>query len=120
MELPKPILVAAGGVAGATVRWGVVETLDHAVWSLFIVNTAGAFLLGVIVHSQLQGNLPVRLVFGFGFCGALTTFSTLTVEVATRLDDGEVLAALGVGTTSLSLGLSFVLLGASTRRLVVE
>ena len=40
---------------------------------IFIVNTIGCFLLGFI--NSLPISKRYKLIFGFGFCGSLTTFS---------------------------------------------
>lgn len=53
-------------------------------WATFAVNVAGAFLLGYFV-TRLQERLPTssykRPFLGTGVCGALTTFSTMQVEL---------------------------------------
>jgi fluoride exporter len=116
VELPKPMTVAAGGAAGAALRWIVLDAADDALWSLVTVNTVGAFLLGMVVHGILDRGHTVRLLLGVGFCGALTTLSTLALAVAARLDDGRAFDAFGVATTSVGLGLAAAVVGASTRR----
>jgi CrcB protein len=94
--------VFAGGFIGALARAGVVETLPHAAgawpWATFLVNVAGAFALGYFT-TRLQERLPQsayrRPFLGTGFCGALTTFSTMQLELLNMLDgDRYALAAL--------------------------
>jgi fluoride exporter len=94
--------VFAGGFIGALARAGVVETLPHAAgewpWATFLVNVAGAFALGYFT-TRLQERLPQsayrRPFLGTGFCGALTTFSTMQLELLNMLDaDRDALAAL--------------------------
>tara|TARA_B100000579_G_C22189736_1_gene557945 strand:+ start:36 stop:389 length:354 start_codon:yes stop_codon:yes gene_type:complete len=58
-------LISIGAVPGAIFRWQVNET--------FVVNLIGCFLLGFI--NSLPISRKYKLVFGFGFCGSLTTFS---------------------------------------------
>ena len=61
----KFILISIGAVPGALFRWQI--------GNVFIVNIIGCFLLGII--NGLPINWKYKLIFGFGFCGSLTTFS---------------------------------------------
>ena len=89
-----------GGIVGAGVRWAVLALADDAGWALVTVNSVGAFLLGLLAHSAVRTSEPGRLLLGVGFCGALTTFSTLAVAVAQDLDRGA------AGEAALLLGIS--------------
>ena len=52
-------------------------------WGTFTVNMAGSFILGVIAAIVVRGGPGWLLtVAGTGFCGALTTFSTLVLTSA--------------------------------------
>lgn len=101
-------LVAAGGAAGASVRWVVgAGTVGEGAfpWWTLLVNVAGCLLLGLLVGAEGSW----RLGLGTGFCGGLTTFSTFSVEVAALLDAGEVGTAATYLAASLVLGiLAFV------------
>lgn len=85
--------IFAGGFAGAVARVGLVELLPQSgsewPWATFIVNVVGTFLLGYFA-TRLQERLPLsayrRPLLGTGFCGALTTFSAVQVEVLGMLD----------------------------------
>ncbi|HEU4706203.1 MAG TPA: fluoride efflux transporter CrcB [Solirubrobacterales bacterium] len=117
--------VFLGGAAGALVRAGLVEALGDGApswpWVTFAVNVFGAFLLGYFV-TRLQERLPLstykRPLLGTGFCGALTTFSTMQVEVLKMLDAGRVGLAAAYGAGSVLAGLAGVhLASAMVRRL---
>ena len=90
------------------------STPGHWPWATFIVNIAGAFILGW-VSTRLQERLPVsayrRPFLGTGLCGALTTFSTMQVELLQMLDSGRLgLAALYAGV-SVVVGFGIVATG---------
>src|SRR4051794_10444676 len=103
--------VFAGGFAGALARAGLLEALPHGAaewpWATFTVNVAGAFLLGYFV-TRLQERLPQsayrRPLLGTGVCGALTTFSTMQVELLAMLDDAHVGLAAAYAATSVAAG----------------
>lgn len=87
------LAIAAGGAIGALARVALAQTLVASPgswpWSTFAVNIAGALLLGYFV-TRLQERLPVstlgRPLLGTGFCGALTTFSTVQIELLRMTD----------------------------------
>jgi CrcB protein len=85
--------IFAGGFIGTVARAALVEALPHEggrwPWATFLVNIAGAFALGYFT-TRLQERLPPssyrRPLLGTGLCGALTTFSTMQVELLEMLD----------------------------------
>ncbi len=83
------VLVASGGAAGATVRWLIGEFHWSSGATLLVVNALGSGGLGLIVARRVTVD-RVRVGAGIGFCGGLTTFSTLAVEVAHRIDTNQV------------------------------
>lgn len=105
--------VAAGGAIGGLARWAVVHAVDdrRAAEAILALNVIGSILLGVLVGLQRTrgGRRRVTtnqfLLVGTGFCGALTTFSTFAVQVATALDDGAIAraAAIGFGTAAVTV-----------------
>ena len=113
------IAVALGATAGATVRWAVVEAFPQPSgwpWAIFVVNVVGSLLLGVVLgathhRTDEPTSDPIRLAVGTGFCGALTTFATFAVDVASFLRDGGVQLGFGYLVVSLALGLAAVAFG---------
>ena len=95
MRLDRRELLAifAGGFVGAIARAELADALPFRArqwpWATFIVNVVGAFMVGYFV-TRLQERLPAsayrRPLLGTGFCGALTTFSTMQVELLRMLD----------------------------------
>lgn len=98
-------LVLLAGVAGALVRFIVVRSL-HAPWAVLAVNVAGSLLGGLLLASTSG---EVRLIVLTGFCGGLTTFSTLSVETIQFALEGKFrVAVLGVlGNLTLGIGAAF-------------
>lgn len=79
------LAVAAGGGVGALLRGSLVSAESSAsLTSLLAVNTAGSLLIGLLwAFSEPGGQrkLPPAVALGLmaGFCGALTSYSTVTV-----------------------------------------
>jgi CrcB protein len=115
--------VFAGGFVGAVARAGLGEVLASGgpdwPWATFAVNVAGAFALGYFT-TRLQERLPLsayrRPLLGTGFCGALTTFSTMQLELLRMLDDGRLALALGYAAASVALGFAAVALATNLVR----
>jgi CrcB protein len=115
--------VFAGGVVGALARTELERLLPAGngwPWATFAVNVGGAALLGWLV-TRLQERLPPttfrRAFAGTGLCGALTTFSTLQLEVLRLGRDGRVGLAVGYLAASVAAGwLALYLATALTRR----
>ncbi|HET6551851.1 MAG TPA: CrcB family protein, partial [Solirubrobacter sp.] len=110
--------VLAGGAAGALARAGVGQAFPHDPgrwpWATFGVNIAGTLLLAWITA---QPGVYRRLLVGTGFCGALTTFSTLQVETIQLARDGRFWLAVAYAATSIAVGMAAaVLVSAAVRR----
>jgi CrcB protein len=111
--------IFSGGFVGAVARAGLAEAMPHTSaqwpWATFIVNIVGAFALGYFT-TRLQERLPLssyrRPFLGTGFCGALTTFSTLQLELLTMLDANHNTLALAYATASVTGG--FLAVAAAT------
>ena len=109
--------IFAGGFVGAIARAALAQSFltrpDQWPWATFIVNMLGATLLGYFI-TRLQERLPPslyrRAFLGTGICGALTTFSTVMVELAKMLEDSHPLLALAYAGASVTGGLAAIFL----------
>jgi len=108
--------VFIGGCAGGLVRYVVSEhwPATHLFpWAIFTVNVAGAFVLGaVVVASEILGpSSHLRPLVGTGFCGALTTFSSLVVAADQLAAHGHVGLAVSYVFASIAAGIAAAWLG---------
>jgi Integral membrane protein possibly involved in chromosome condensation len=98
--------VAVGGALGATGRYGVGRLLaDYpGPYATLAVNVLGSFALGLVVFGG-AGSRAV-LLFGTGFCGAFTTFSSFGVQTVAlwRAGDRTESALNAAGTLALAGG----------------
>ena len=107
--------VAAAGIVGAGIRWGVATQVNEN-WALFIVNVIGCGVVGWATARHEGIRLHRHARYGpspaggreagpspwltAGFCGALTSMSALALQLAQHLDDGR------IGTAGAWLGLT--------------
>lgn len=123
-------LVFVGGALGSLARYALAEALP-GLWPVFVVNTVGSFLLGVLLGSLRRGrrrearpqpaqNAPrarvpsadsLRLLLGTGFLGGFTTYSAFALDaVGLGMVGGPVLGPL-YAAGSVAFGLVAALLG---------
>jgi CrcB protein len=108
-----------GGALGALLRAGVAEALPAGgpgwPWATLLVNVAGASLLGywftVLPHSSYRRPLATT-----GFCGALTTFSTVQLELLEMVEAGR----LGLAACYLGVSVAAGLVGAQAGTLAAR
>src|SRR5690242_6009844 len=125
MRFDRRVLAAifAGGFVGTVARAELAEAWPTRPgqwpWATFIVNIAGAFALGYFT-TRLQERLPLssyrRPLLGTGFCGGLTTFSTVQVELLRMLDADRLGLALAYALASVAAGFAAVLLATNVVR----
>ena len=85
------LLVLLGASAGAPLRfvvdrWAREHSSAGTVLGTLIVNVSGTFLLGLLSGWSGRPAWAMPLL-GVGFCGALTTFSTLALEAWVHLEE---------------------------------
>jgi fluoride exporter len=115
------IAIGVGGAAGAGTRWAVLTAFPGGAfpWPVFGVNVAGSVLLGIVLAeewSHPRARLLLHDGAGIGFCGGLTTFSTVSVEVVDMARDGRPGLAAVYLLTSVAAALAGVVAGAGALR----
>ena len=119
------LAICIGACVGALARWRLGLWLSPGgliPWGTVAANLVGGYLIGVCVavfHAMPQLDPVWRLALVTGFLGALTTFSSFSIEVVGQLQQQRY--ALALGTTGLHLGGSLLLtwLGLKTAALVL-
>jgi fluoride exporter len=103
--------VAVGGVVGALLRAELEDRFPVGggfPWTTLVINIAGAAILAWIVvrvGERLPPSTYIRPLLGTGFCGALTTFSTMQVEAVRLVYHGHAVTAGAYLLVSLLGGL---------------
>ncbi|WP_167341750.1 fluoride efflux transporter CrcB [Nonlabens sp. SY33080] len=112
-------LVFIGGGIGSYLRYAVSIYMNSGTikWlPTLIVNVLGCFLLGILwqLTERTDGiSHPRYLLFGIGFCGGLTTFSTFSLELVKFIKNGDFLNAGLYFFGSMILGMIMLYLGYS-------
>jgi CrcB protein len=93
------------GVLGVGLRFLADSFLrmDQFPLATFSVNILGCFLAGAIFSSGLHPDTRLALIVGF--CGGLTTFSSLIIQCLQFMKDGLFLKAFAYLAASLIFGL---------------
>lgn len=105
-------LVAAGGAAGAVLRWGFGELAPQGSgfpWTTYAINVAGCLALGLLPLVAPRDH-RLTLLLGPGLLGGFTTVSTYADQARGLAADGDVaLAGLYViGTLAVALAAAVV------------
>ena len=116
-ELEELLLVAAGAIPGALLRWQLeglgtawIGGLEGLVEADVVANLLGSLLIGLVL-SRPQPAARLMLWGAIGFCGSLTTFSSWMLQLVLALERGAPLAALGMVLLSLLGGLTLMAAG---------
>ncbi|SFV68249.1 CrcB protein [hydrothermal vent metagenome] len=95
MNLTLLLFIGAGGFFGAISRFLIATGVQKFSGALFplgtlSVNVLGSFIIGLAAMFFAQSIQPEYKAFVItGFLGALTTFSTFSLENVNMLQDGE-------------------------------
>lgn len=103
-------IVGIGGALGAMGRHAVGLRIEGR-RSVVVVNALGSFVLGVVIAAPIGSKLA--LFAAIGFCGAFTTFSSLTVETVSTAADGDTRSAAVFAVETLLMALFAFLFGAA-------
>jgi CrcB protein len=118
------LAVAVGGAVGGYLRVGLsllpgTGSSSSWPWITFAVNVAGTFVLALAVTLLVAHARPstlLRPLIAAGFCGALTTFSTLQLEVFRMLRGGNDVLGAGYLAGSIAAGLLAAVVGTAIAR----
>lgn len=112
------LAICLGASLGALARWQLGLWLSPGTalipWGTLAANLIGGYLVGVCVgvFQQWPDLDPLwRMTLVTGFLGALTTFSSFSVEVVTLLQQSRYALALGMAGLHLFGSLALTLLG---------
>ncbi|WP_238013563.1 CrcB family protein [Dactylosporangium sp. AC04546] len=94
------LFVLAGAMVGAPLRYLADRVLKRGI---LVVNVAGSLVLGAMVGAGAGG--PWNALVGTGFCGALTTYSTLSHETLRLLEAERYGRAAAYLAATLLLGI---------------
>jgi fluoride exporter len=119
--------IAAGGFLGALARYELELSwptrAGHFPASTFVINTSGAFLLGLVLTVTIERDRNhrtawryIRLFSCVGFLGAWTTMSTIAVEADTLVRGGHPVGALGYVAATVAAGLAAAVAGGALGR----
>ncbi len=108
------LLVGFGGFLGSIARYTVSKHLNtKSSWLMPIgtltVNLLGSLLLGFI--TGIKADIIIVLLFGTGFLGAFTTFSTLKLEMTQMHVDNHKKIFILYTLTTYVFGISLAYIG---------
>lgn len=121
MDARRARSLAIGGAAGATTRWLLLEAFPPPTfpWPVLLANVIGCLVLGLATADRAaieRLDERARVIHHgvtIGFCGGLTTASTVAVEVVELGRDGDgplgalyLAASLVAGLTAVAIGLA--------------
>jgi CrcB protein len=120
--------IAAGGALGALARYELQLSwpvrAGHFPVSTFVINTSGAFLLGLVLTVTMERERPqapvwryARLFACVGVLGAWTTMSTVAVEADVLVRGGGAAQAVAYLGATMAAGVAAAAAGTATGRL---
>ena len=91
------LLVALGGAIGATLRYFVYQLVLSLLgkgfpYATLLVNVLGSMVMGALyaaIEQEYLALVPWRTFIGIGLLGALTTFSTFSMDTLLLLQQAQ-------------------------------
>ena len=121
--MPIVVAVAIGGALGAAARYGISSGVTHATnlggSGTFVVNIAGAFLLGLLLgatEDRLAWSQTVRSGLTIGVLGGFTTFSTYMWDTVEHAEAGNWITAITLLVATVAVGIVAMLGGLALGR----
>lgn len=102
------VMVAAGAFLGGVLRWALTRLLPARRGTL-TANTLACLVAGIVIGSALPVLETALLVAGF--CGALSTWSTLARELGELISKRDWGGLVSYGSITLVLGIVAVQVG---------
>ena len=115
IALKNILLVGAGGFAGSVLRYLIASMFKNS-WAgmplgTLVANILGCFIIGIFCHTVPIGRTltdSMKLVLAIGFCGGLTTASSLIQQTVTLHRTGNSSHAAGyLALTMLTTFMAF-------------
>lgn len=110
----RALLISLGAGVGAPLRYLIDKYLrrsgkDHIPLETLLINVLGSFVLGITVHRSAD----IGFLFGTGFAGAFTTWSTFAIETHDLFRSKKHGIAWGYLACTLILGVGAAAIGNS-------
>ncbi|CAN5530991.1 N/A [soil metagenome] len=115
LHFPVIAAVAAGGAAGAVLRYLLSVAFPDSTtgfpWTVFAVNVLGCFLLALLPHLRsVRRHSLLPPLLGTGFLGGFTTLSTYAEQSRALVRSGHVGTATAYVVGTLAVCLAAVVL----------
>ncbi|WP_440120011.1 fluoride efflux transporter CrcB [Paenibacillus sp. QZ-Y1] len=110
--------IGLAGALGAVLRYSLGKRVSGVLgtafpWGTWIINISGSMLLGLLYgwHQAAMISDGTWVIWGTGFCGAYTTFSTFGYETLGLMGQQRYARAALYGVSSVVVGVLVSLVG---------